>query len=233
MNTMIGHISLDIETANLDMEAEGLKFDDPQGWKTAVVCVHVAPYHSVADPMDFIYVADNVLEEVRSKCPINMNQRIHPFSKFAGHLADWRDCGFMLLTHNGLGFDLPIISKSIKDGGLAVHSILESWPPSIMMDTCFVLKETTGVRYRLNHLIHGLLGEESSKLMNAANAPKEWAKKNYEEVIRYCIDDTRKTLAVYKTAWKEGRFRAIGKDEYADVPLLEYLEAWLKWQNAI
>ena len=75
-------IALDIETANLDMEAEGLKFDDPQGWKTAVVCVHVAPYHSVADPMDFIYVADNVLEEVRSKCPITMNQRIHPFSKF-------------------------------------------------------------------------------------------------------------------------------------------------------
>ena len=33
-------IALDIETANLDMEAEGLKFDDPTGWKTAVVCIH-------------------------------------------------------------------------------------------------------------------------------------------------------------------------------------------------
>ena len=139
----------------------------------------------------------------------------------------------MLLTHNGLGFDLPIIGKPVKEGGLGVGSILESWPQATMMDTCFVLKENTGIRYRLNHLIHGLLGEESSKLMDAANAPKEWAKKNYEEVIRYCVDDTRKTLAVYKTAWKEGRFRAIGKDEYVEVPLLEYLETWLEWQNAI
>ena len=138
---MIGHISLDIETANLDMDAEGLKFDDPKGWETAVVCVHVAPYFTVADPMDFIYVADNILEEVRSKCTTTMNQRIHPFSKFAGHLADWRDEGFMLLTHNGLGFDLPIIGKPVKEGGLGVASILESWPQATMMDTCFVLKE--------------------------------------------------------------------------------------------
>ena len=160
-------------------------------------------------PYGLIYVADNVLEEVRSKCPITMNQRI-TLSLSLQSFGRLERLWLMLLTHNGLGFD-TIISKSIKMK-LGVHSILESWPPSIMMDTCFVLKETTGVRYRLNHLIHGLLGEESSKLMDAANAPK-WAKKNYEEVIRYCIDDTRKTLAVYKTAWKEGRFRAIGKDE--------------------
>ena len=75
---MIGHISLDIETANLDMEAEGLKFDDPQGWKTAVVCVHVAPYHSVADPMDFIYVADNVLEEEK-QMPYHHESKNPPF----------------------------------------------------------------------------------------------------------------------------------------------------------
>ena len=232
---MIGHISLDIETANLDMEVEGLKFDDPQGWKTAVVGIHLCPYFSVAEPMDFVYVADSVLEEVRSKCTIAKNQRIHPFSKFHHHLADWKEKGFMLLTHNGLGFDLPIISKSVQDGGLGleVKALLETWPQALMMDTCAILTKTTGVRYRLNHLIHGMLGEDSSKLMDAANAPKEWAKKNYDEVIRYCLDDCRKTLAVYQEAYKTGQFKAVGKEEYVIVPLLEYLETWLKEQNAI
>ena len=33
-------ISLDIETANLDMDAEGLSFGDPKGWRTSCVCIH-------------------------------------------------------------------------------------------------------------------------------------------------------------------------------------------------
>jgi hypothetical protein len=78
-----------------------------------------------------------------------------------------------------------------------------------------------------------MLGEDSSKLMDAANAPKEWAKKNYDEVIRYCLDDCRKTLTVYQEAYKTGQFKAVGKEEYVIVPLLEYLETWLKEQNAI
>ena len=32
-------IALDIETANLDMDAEGLAFDNPKGWKTAVAYI--------------------------------------------------------------------------------------------------------------------------------------------------------------------------------------------------
>ena len=137
------------------------------------------------------------------------------------------------MTHNGLGFDLPIISKSIKDGGVGgCASLLKKWPKETMMDTCAVLLQATGERYRLNHLIHGLLGEEQSKLMDAANAPKEWAKGNYEEVIRYCIDDTQKTLAVFLTAGNEGEFRAIGKDTYRTVPIVEYMTAWMQaWEH--
>ena len=81
------------------------------------------------------------------------------------------------------------------------------------------LKKETGIRYRLNHLIHGLLGEEESKLMDAANAPIEWNKGNHEEVIRYCIDDCQKTYRVLMKAQEMGRFTAIGKDEYVDVPI--------------
>ena len=79
------------------------------------------------------------------------------------------------------------------------------------------LKEKTGIRYRLNHLIHGMLGEDESKLMDAANAPIEWAKGNYEDVIRYCIDDCHKTYDVLRASLDSGYFNAIGKDEYVSV----------------
>ena len=69
--------------------------------------------------------------------------------------------------------------------------------------------------------------------MDAANAPKEWAKGNYDHVIRYCIDDTQKTLAVYLKAGDEGEFRAIGKESYRPVPTIEFLNAWSNmWEDS-
>jgi hypothetical protein len=129
------------------------------------------------------------------------------------------------LTHNGEGFDFPIMSKSIGDGGVGkCKDILEGWPPSQKFDSSLYLKQKTGIRYRLNHLIHGMLGEDQSKLMDAANAPIEWAKGNHEEVIRYCVDDCLKTYNVFVGSLDSGYFTAIGKDEYIPVeaPRIDY-----------
>ena len=219
-------VSLDIETANLDMEAEGLAFDDPKGWRTAVVCLH-----DTVNNLTHTYVHPDEYEEVLKTHDSSMG-RLYDFECLQYHLRSKRNQGYTLLTHNGLGFDLPIISKSIKDGGVGgCAALLAKWPKETMMDTCAILRKATGERYRLNHLIHGLLGEEESKLMDAANAPKEWAKKNYAEVIRYCMDDTQKTVAVFLTAGKDGAFRAIGKDTYRDVPIREFMKAWYRFQR--
>jgi|TARA_R110000824_G_scaffold37207_3_gene114490 hypothetical protein len=218
-------ISLDIETTNLDMEAEGLSFDDPKGWRTACVCLH----DSVRQITN-VYVHPDMVDKVAHE---NGYSNLFSFEYLQYHLRAKRNEGYTLLSHNGLKFDFPIISKPIKDGGVGgCASLLKKWPKEAMMDTCAVLMEATGERYRLNHLIHGLLGEEQSKLMDAANAPKEWAKGNYEDVIRYCIDDTRKTLAVYLEAGNQGGFRAIGKDIYRPVTNMEFLTAWIKmWED--
>jgi hypothetical protein len=154
---------------------------------------------------------------------------VYPFNMLEHHLSKWLGDGYTILTHNGLGFDLPIISKSIIDGGVGCEAILKTWPKMQMVDTCHVLTEATGVRYRLNHLIHSMLGIDESKLMDAANAPKEWAKGNYEEVIRYCIDDTQKTLQVYFKAGELTGFSAIGKDDYRFVSSIEFVQTWMKW----
>jgi len=62
VNPPLRIIALDIETANLDMEAEGLNFNDPTGWQTAVVCIH----NHYTDK-DNVYVADAML---RHKTPM-------------------------------------------------------------------------------------------------------------------------------------------------------------------
>jgi len=216
-------ISLDIETANLDMKAEGLSFDDPKGWRTSVVCLHDGVLN-----MTHTYVHPDEYEEVKKTHDKSLG-RLYPFDVLEYHLRRKRNEGYTLLTHNGLKFDLPIISKPIKDGGVGgCASLLKKWPKEQMMDTAAVLTQVTGERYHLNHLIHGLLGENHSKLMDAANAPIQWAEGNHAEVIRYCIDDTQKTLAVFLTAGSEGEFRAIGKDSYRTVPIKEYVQSWFQ-----
>ncbi len=203
---------MNIETANLDMDAEGLSFSDPKGWRTSCVCIH----NSTTGKNNIYVPKENYLQIARI-CGGTLGI-VYPFEMLEYHLNEWRDDGYTLLTHNGLGFDFPILSKSIKDGGVGgCASLLKKWPKEMMMDTSAVLSKATGERYRLNHLIHGLLGEEQSKLMDAANAPKEWAKGNYEDVIRF---------AVYLTAGEEGEFRAIGKESYRPVPIREFLKSW-------
>ena len=216
-------ISLDIETLNMNMKKEKLKFDDPKGWKTSVVCIH-----DNIKEKNYIYVSMENYAKVTRLCGGKIGF-VYPFNMLEHHLSKWLGDGYTILTHNGLGFDLPIISKSIIDGGVGCEAILKTWPKMQMVDTCHVLTEATGVRYRLNHLIHSMLGIDESKLMDAANAPKEWAKGNYEEVIRYCIDDTIKTLQVYFKAGELTGFSAIGKDDYRFVSSIEFVQTWMKW----
>ena len=67
------------------------------------------------------------------------------------------------------------------------------------LDTCEYLKKETGYRFRLQYLIKGIINEDSSKLMDASNAPIEWSKGNYLQVLCYCMCDSMFTYEVYKT----------------------------------
>ena len=101
-------IALDIETANLDMEAEGLAFDNPKGWKTAVVCMYDSK-----DGLNSIYVHPDNYDEVVRKCGGKLGI-VFKFEMLAYHLRNARNEGYLLLTHNGEGFDFPIMSKNTK-----------------------------------------------------------------------------------------------------------------------
>ena len=58
-------IGLDIETSNLDMDADGLSFGDPTGWTTSCVSIYDhhrdATFHYVADP-DSLNLSDDSIQ---------------------------------------------------------------------------------------------------------------------------------------------------------------------------
>ena len=209
------YIALDIETANLSMKDEGLQFDNPKDWKTACVCIYDS--HK---GQDWYFVNDKDLDLVRRS--ISLDIEVHPFIVLENKLNEWFNEGYLLVTHNGYGFDNPILSKSICDGGADCASILQKFDNSRQIDMALTLKQITGERYRLQHLVHGLLGKSTSKLMDAAFAPVEWDKGNYDEVLKYCISDCHLTLNTYLTAQKLGEFRAEAPKR--NYPVVEFIE---------
>ena len=108
-------IGLDIETLNLDMVEDNLDFDNPEGWKVSCVCIH--DHHR---DLTYQYMLDPTQIE-----GIKEDDLIYDWSFLAWDLEEWFYQGYTLITKNGATFDLPIISKSIEDGGSGVKNQID------------------------------------------------------------------------------------------------------------
>ena len=224
-------ISLDIETANLSMKDDALDFNNPEGW--IISCVGV--YDSYQDKKH-IYVYDNevikklINDEFESEDKEYLQEMIDnesldydiwPINALNSHLNSWILEGYSLLTHNGINFDVPILNKHILDGGASCYSV--NWSDTIHYDLSNLLLEKTGIRYRLQHLVKGMLGDEKSKLMDAAFAPVEWDAEKYYSVMDYCISDCELTYEVFTECAKQGEIRAIGDKDYPTILFTEII----------
>lgn len=216
-------IGLDIETSNLDMEVDGLSFDDPSGWNTACVSIH--DHHR---DMVFHYVADPDALNLDDK------ESVFPFSYLASDLEEWFFSNYVLITKNGTLFDIPIISKSLDDGGCgeAVAAKLRLFTdapterfideertkevPPKHLDICEYIRNTTGVRRSLQSLIQGTFGLNESKLMSAAEAPENWAAGQHQKVLDYCGHDAKMTTELFFFGRREGRIFTRDTDAYSD-----------------
>jgi hypothetical protein len=209
-------IALDIETANLDMKQEGLEFSNPKGWRTACVCV----YDSVTQEEHFYVEDEYVLTVLNDGLKTRFRKRVKNIYFLSQDLERWFESGYTLLTHNGTNFDVPILRKSIDEGGGSCERVFGKSFPHI--DMSHSLYQMTTFRYKLQHLVKGMLGEERSKLMDAALAPVEWNKGNYHSVLEYCIMDCILNLEVFTECASQGEIRAIGTWEYPTVPFEEF-----------
>jgi len=189
-------VALDIETSNLDMDAEGLSFDDPTGWRVSCVGVHF-----VGAAKDRLYVHD--YGSVMGTVGHTDDYDVHPLAMLPMHMNGWLMRSIPLITHNGEGFDLPIIAKPMVDGGAGCAKAVSGYAErGLHIDTCARLFEHTGLRIHLSDLCRTLLGTDPSdgKSMPAAEAPIAWSENRYREVMDYCIQDCRLTARVWALA---------------------------------
>ena len=169
---------LDIETANLDMDAEGLAFDNPQGWTTSCVGIYDI-WEGESEGVHYYYVTD----PNKIMTPELEEYNLGSMESLASTLEECYKRGYY------------IINKYETDDR---H-----------IDICQLLRDQYGYRFSLQNLVKGLYGEQESKTMDAAHAPKAWAKGDYQEVLDYCMHDCVLTAKVFFDAPKNS-FEAVG-----------------------
>ena len=197
-------ITLDIETKNLDIS--DLDFNNPVGWEGSGVCIYETTGYLQEDAHRFANPGD-------------LDNRTYARLKLKGYeelksdLEMWFNEGYLLITKNGYNFDLPIISKSIEDGGCGVGQILTQFEEEEKhLDLQKYLEDVTGgIRFSLQDLIHAVLGNNESKLMSADHAPKSWDMGDYLSVVEYCEADAEYTYKVWDVARRKGTLQCVGK----------------------
>ena len=112
-------IGLDIETANLNMRMENLHFNNPYGWTTSCICIYDG---ETQEGRYYVKDRDIIIETLKGAFDDHPVKKqiigsLYNFTDLKQHLQDYYDMDYTLITHNGLSFDLPIISKSIDNGG--------------------------------------------------------------------------------------------------------------------
>ena len=115
---------------------------------------------------------------------LNLTQpRAHELLEY---LAQMQEDGFMVCAWNGLGFDLKWIGHQAIDMRLAAQVALKSYDPM------FQFFNQKGFPVGLAKVAAGMgIGQE--KLMDGADAPKEWRAGNYERVMKYVVGDCQMT----------------------------------------
>jgi DNA polymerase elongation subunit (family B) len=196
---------LDIETANLDMDAEGLVFDNPKGWITSCVGIYDI-WEGENEGVHYYYVG----EPNKIMTTELQEYNLRSIDSLVDTLTQCYDTGYYIVTKNGKGFDLPILSKTLENGGAGLKSIIDKYETDNRhIDICMLLREQYGYRFSLQNLVKGLYGEQESKTMNAAHAPEAWADGKYQEVLDYCMHDCVLTAKVFFDA-PHRKFEAVG-----------------------
>ena len=102
------------------------------------------------------------------------------------YLAEMQEAGVMLCGWNGLRFDLKWIGHQADDMKLAAQVALKSYDPM------FQFFNQTGFPVGLAKVAAGMdIAQE--KLMDGADAPKEWRAGDYEKVMKYVLGDCQIT----------------------------------------
>jgi len=171
-----------------------------------------------------VYVAGREFQEDFESV---LERRIHEFISCANgifHMGqraiiwvriskDAQQKGFKVCGWNGLGFDLKWIGHQAEDMALAARIALKSYDPM------FQFFNQSGFPVGLEKVAEGM-GIPQEKLMEGADAPKQWRAGNHQEVMDYCLGDCQMTNLIVRAIQEERQVRWVtGKGYVSSKPM--------------
>lgn len=178
-------LALDIETKNMSYEIGG--FSNTHMFQVSTVATWDGNTGTVYldEGLDSISKGDFVVKSLK-ELKYDLDEH---FQK-----------GGVLLGHNIVAFDLPILRDSLD-----IYCIRKYLTEKKYIDTSKILLKEHGERFQLKNLVKCTI--QDSKLMDSADAPKLWKMGRYGEVVDYCMKDTK---LVYDL-WNYGKENGIVK----------------------
>jgi len=123
-------------------------------------------------------------EEEDGRPSLNLaRERAHDLLEY---LAGKQQDGFAVCAWNGLGFDLKWIGRQAGDMALAARIALKSYDPM------FQFFNVAGCPVALAKVSEAM-EVPMEKLMDGADAPKEWRAGNHRRGMDYCLGDCQMT----------------------------------------
>jgi DEAD/DEAH box helicase domain-containing protein len=108
----------------------------------------------------------------------------------------------MVITYNGFTFDMPVIGN-----------YLGSWVNDLpQLDVMVAAQMKIGYRPKLNNLSNATLGK--GKLGSGLDAIKYFANGELDKLKKYCMEDVRLTLEVYKYGLEHGTIKYYDKNGF-------------------
>ena len=131
-------------------------------------------------------------------------------------LDDHFEKGGVLLGHNIVAFDLPILRDSMD-----IFCITKYLKEQKYIDTSKILLKGHGERFQLKNLVKCTMND--AKLMDSADAPKLWKMGRYDEVVEYCMKDTQLVYDLWKYGQENGIVKAFSLEN------AEHKDLEVKW----
>jgi len=116
------------------------------------------------------------------------------------YLDEMQQKDFMVCAWNGLSFDLKWIGQQADDMALAARIALKSYDPM------FQFFNITGFPVSLAS-VGQAMGISQEKLMDGADAPREWRAGNCRKVMDYCLGDCQMTNLIVRAIQKARQVR--------------------------
>jgi len=191
-------LALDLETKNMSYDIGG--FSNTHMFQVSTVSTwdgHTAT----------VYVENPIIDSISKSGYVTK-----PLRDLKYDLDDHFQKGGVLLGHNIVAFDLPILRDSLD-----IYCIHKYLSEKRYIDTSKDLLKGHGERFRLKNLVKCTMND--FKLMDSEDAPKLWKAGKYDEVVDYCLKDTKLVYDLYQYGKENNYVKAfsIEKEEFVDL----------------